>query len=136
MRPLTFDEQMRIAAAKAQGWTEPFRFGNVHLHATPPDADEPCKPGNAQHVPEELDALVHQLCKRIQALSFGIQQVRELMDDSDGVAGLHLNGDVAQWGELQDGGKFWEWLWGFNCAEEVIPPNLEQEPEDVDWDEA
>ena len=33
-----------------------------------------------------------------------------LMENSSGVAGLHLNGDVAPWSELTKGGQFEEWL--------------------------
>ena len=33
-----------------------------------------------------------------------------LMENSTGVAGLHLNGDVATWSELKEGGRFEEWL--------------------------
>lgn len=33
-----------------------------------------------------------------------------LMEHSTGVAGLHLNGDVAPWSELTEGGRFEEWL--------------------------
>jgi len=33
-----------------------------------------------------------------------------LMGHSTGVAGLHLNGDVAPWSELTEGGRFEEWL--------------------------
>ncbi|BCB62174.1 hypothetical protein HaloA020_28750 [Halomonas sp. A020] len=36
--------------------------------------------------------------------------IHELMDNSEGVAGLHLNGDVAPWGELTAGGAFEGWL--------------------------
>jgi hypothetical protein len=36
--------------------------------------------------------------------------LRGLIAGSNGVAGLHLNGDVATWDELCDGGLFEEWL--------------------------
>lgn len=36
--------------------------------------------------------------------------VEILMNESHGVAGLHQNGDVAEWGELELGGRFEEWL--------------------------
>lgn len=35
-----------------------------------------------------------------------VADVRGLVDESDGVAGLHLNGDVAEWGSLLLGGRF------------------------------
>ena len=50
----------------------------------------------------------------------GIESVRGLIDDSKGVVGLHLNGDVAEWSELEEGGRFEEWLSLFNSAERLI----------------
>lgn len=38
------------------------------------------------------------------------ESVEVLMANSHGVAGLHLNGDIASWGELTEGGRFEEWL--------------------------
>ena len=50
----------------------------------------------------------------------GLEAVRELMDDSFGVCGLHLNGDTAMWGELEESGHFEDWLLPFNIAEDKI----------------
>lgn len=36
--------------------------------------------------------------------------VHDLVDSSEGVAGLHLNGDVAPWGDLMEGGDYETWL--------------------------
>lgn len=58
--------------------------------------------------------------EKIEILKAGIEAVRALMDSSHGVAGLHLNGDVAPWDELSDGGRFEEHLLAFNQAEKVI----------------
>lgn len=55
----------------------------------------------------------------IQQLKSGIISVRELIDNSDGVCGLHLNGDIATWEELQEGGQFEAWLLDFNYAEDI-----------------
>lgn len=38
------------------------------------------------------------------------KSVEDLIRDSNGVAGLHLNGDFAPWHELVEGGRFEEWL--------------------------
>jgi hypothetical protein len=38
------------------------------------------------------------------------QAIEDLISESDGVGGLHLNGDFAPWGELTEGGRFEEWL--------------------------
>tara|TARA_R110000851_G_scaffold88070_1_gene192173 strand:- start:2283 stop:2477 length:195 start_codon:yes stop_codon:yes gene_type:complete len=43
-------------------------------------------------------------------LKDAINDFLELIDNSDGVAGLHLNGEVAEWSTLLEGGNFEEWL--------------------------
>ena len=61
--------------------------------------------------------------KKIIILIEGIKAIRELINESDGVAGLHLNGDIALWSELEQGGQYAEWLYDFNDAEELIRMN-------------
>lgn len=58
-----------------------------------------------------------ELREKNDLLKAGIGVVRELMDESIGVAGLHMNGDIATWDSLEEGGQFEEWLTGFNIAE-------------------
>lgn len=41
------------------------------------------------------------------------------MDESYGVDGLHKNGDIAAWDELEQGGRFEDWLYAFNRAENI-----------------
>jgi hypothetical protein len=45
-----------------------------------------------------------------------LNAVKLLMENSHGVAGLHLNGDIAPWDELRTDGKFEEWLQDFDAA--------------------
>lgn len=52
----------------------------------------------------------------IYHLRAGIQDVAVLIDNSDGVAGLYLNGDVAKWSDLRTGGSHEEWLSSFDEA--------------------
>lgn len=40
------------------------------------------------------------------ALQGLLADIEGLIDESEGVAGLHLNGDVADWGSLVEGGRF------------------------------
>ncbi len=64
------------------------------------------------------------LSEVIAKLVRGINAAADLMDNSSGVDGLHLNGDIAPWGELRTGGKFEEWLVAFDEALEwarVLP---------------
>lgn len=58
----------------------------------------------------------HWACRRIEELEKGIDSVLSLINESYGVDGLHLNGDVAVWDELRTGGRFEEWLIDFDAA--------------------
>ena len=51
-----------------------------------------------------------------EALRKGLDAVQELINHSNGVTGLHLNGAVAPWEELLAGGRFEEWLVDFSAA--------------------
>ena len=55
----------------------------------------------------------------IEKLRKGIVAIRVLIGQSEGVTGLHMNGDVAYWSELEEGGRFDEWLLDFNIAEAI-----------------
>lgn len=58
----------------------------------------------------ELEIERNDLCARLAAITNKAGElasdVRGLVDESEGVAGLHLNGDVADWGSLLPGGRF------------------------------
>lgn len=58
--------------------------------------------------------------KECQILCKGIQAVSDLISESTGVSGLHLNGDVAPWDSLEEGGYFEAWLIDFSKAEALI----------------
>jgi len=49
-------------------------------------------------------------------LKYLVETLDDLIASSTGVCGLHLNGDDASWGELQEGGQFQEWLQPFDEA--------------------
>ncbi len=55
-----------------------------------------------------------------EILAAGIRAVRELIDDSEGVDGLHHNDMIASWEEIQRGADFESWLLPFNDAEDVL----------------
>jgi hypothetical protein len=50
----------------------------------------------------------------------GLDAVVTLIDSSEGVAGLHRNGDIAPWDELRAGGRFEGWLIAFDEAVEAM----------------
>jgi len=61
----------------------------------------------------------------IEILKVGIEGVSNLIEHSNGVDGLHLNGDTAQWESLLEGGNLEEWLLDFSIAQgEVYDPDL------------
>jgi hypothetical protein len=54
---------------------------------------------------------------RIEVLEAAVNDMRSLMESSVGVVGLHMNGDVATWSDLEEGGRFEEWLMSLSDAE-------------------
>ena len=50
----------------------------------------------------------------LEKLIVGMRSVEDTMAESSGIYGLHLNGDVAEWCELMNGGRFCEWMEPFN----------------------
>jgi hypothetical protein len=68
---------------------------------------------------EQRDELAA-LRKENEGLRSGINAVSALIDNSQGVYGLHLNGDPSPWSELQEGGRFEEWLYEFDTARAAI----------------
>lgn len=57
---------------------------------------------------------------REKELEEGIRSVSELITNSHGVQGLHLNGDMTPWKELLEGGRFEPWLLSFSRAMKLI----------------
>ena len=60
---------------------------------------------------------------RIERLVKGLQSVQSIMEQSEGVAGLHLNGEIAKWDDLLTG----SWLEDYHEAmNEVIDMHNEE----------
>ncbi len=57
--------------------------------------------------------------QRAKVLKDGIIAVSDLIDDSESVAGLHKNGDLAPWDELREGDRF---EGGFQNSMRPSPP--------------
>lgn len=62
-----------------------------------------------------------------ERMEAALRAVVNLIDDSYGVAGLHLNGDVAPWDELRTGGLYDEWLVAFDTALSTQPVETDEE---------
>jgi vacuolar-type H+-ATPase subunit I/STV1 len=58
----------------------------------------------------KLDAALADNARLRKALSGLLENVGDLMSESYGVIGLHLNGDNASWGSISDAGEYGEWL--------------------------
>ncbi len=60
--------------------------------------------------------LLAEIEQAIAAKQQGLDAVAALIAESYGVAGLHLNGDVATWDELRSGGRYEDWLLAYDAA--------------------
>ena len=65
---------------------------------------------------ELADRILALLDAELEKMQKGLDAVQDLINNSYGVAGLHLNGDVAPWDELLEGGRFEDWLKDFPCC--------------------
>lgn len=74
---------------------------------------------DARDAPGHDKSIAGLVCEEIKRLQAGIAAVSNLINESQGVAGLHLNGDEAPWEELLKGGKYEEWLRDFSDAVEA-----------------
>ena len=61
--------------------------------------------------------------KERDILIAAIKSVEALIDESEGVYGLHLNGDLAPWDELLAGGRYEDWLYDLSKALELYREN-------------
>ncbi len=54
------------------------------------------------------------------AVIAALHDIDDLVANSDGVSGLHMNGDMAPWSEIMDGGAFGAWLQSVERLREAI----------------
>lgn len=78
----------------------------------------------AARIMQERDAAV-------EALRGLVSSVDALVSDSYGVVGLHLNGDVAPWDELLQGGRYEEWLAALEDARAILAGHAPATPQQV-----
>ena len=57
--------------------------------------------------PDPRDEVIARL---VEAVDVTLHDIDDLVANSAGVAGLHMNGEVAEWEALLDGGAFGSWL--------------------------
>ena len=65
----------------------------------------------------ERDARQADLAKAAIA---ALHDIDDLVANSEGVSGLHMNGDMAPWSEIMDGGAFGAWLQSVERLREAI----------------
>ncbi len=68
--------------------------------------------------------------KAHELLSLLLDDLDALVDSSEGVAGLHLNGDVASWESLREGGRFETWLMRMDEARAFLDSTMDK-PDDI-----
>jgi hypothetical protein len=65
-----------------------------------------------------------------ELLTLLLDDLDALIDDSEGVAGLHLNGDIACWESLRQGGRFETWLMRMDEARAFLAQPEPEGPSD------
>lgn len=88
--------------------------------------DDDCGEANSAYIAAANPAVTLALIAQLRAareflpvLKGLVADIQGLMSESEGVAGLHRNGDVAPWDELEPGGRF-ERLSSLSAAIDVI----------------
>ncbi|UOO89098.1 hypothetical protein LVJ82_00760 [Vitreoscilla massiliensis] len=56
----------------------------------------------------------------LKALTRLVFDLKELFEESYGVAGLNLNGEIARWEDLTRGGFMDEWLFSYDAAYDLL----------------
>ena len=74
----------------------------------------------AAHAINSHDELVAMNKELLEGLKRVVFDLNELSDNSDGVIGLHRNGDIARWSSLRSGGFNEGWLLSIDEAEGTI----------------
>lgn len=74
--------------------------------------------GEEEHPHAECRERIAELEAENELLLRAARSLRDLINESHGVYGLHLNGDNAPWADLLEGGKYDEWLEDFS---KVLP---------------
>jgi hypothetical protein len=84
------------------------------------DRSKKCLQTERDHMRSDLRiarAEIAALKAELAVLLAAVEAVTTLIGESEGVAGLHLNGDLAPWDELLEGGQFEEWLAPLSAAQ-------------------
>lgn len=121
-----------IALRAFKSWVHSYLDGKGVPHDPDPagNAKHGCRiSGRMEWVFARAAQLEQQLAERagVDVLAKGLRAVESLINDSGGVTGLHLNGDVATWDELRTGGRYETWLTDFDEALTILRAALPAE---------
>jgi hypothetical protein len=100
-------ENAALRAEVSDAWSLAY---NLDPDRTEPSELDLC--GQINHLGEHIAALR----ARVALMEKGLMAVDGLINESRGVDGLHLNGDVAPWEDLRTGGVYEEWLRDYDAA--------------------
>lgn len=78
---------------------------------------------------KRLQDELERILAKCERLTKGIKAVADLIEQSGGVYGLHLNGDPAPWSDLTTGGYFENWLIDFDDALQALADAERKEAE-------
>jgi hypothetical protein len=106
-------DPLDVAAYAAFAWARGYRTGPMHpvdaLEAIAARAGLETDPAAMAAMRAHCDELVPDPDQLQRAAAWALRDFLELVEASEGVYGLHQNGDPAPWGELLAGGRFEDW---------------------------
>ena len=68
----------------------------------------------------EINRLRARTAKLVESVGKLVDDLEDLIGESEGVAGLHLNGDLAPWESLLPGGAFEDWLGSITPVKDAL----------------
>lgn len=105
--PMTDEAAIRCLSKWGDGATVPWDdLGDAIVYAIRAIRERKAMDANCDYLVAECDATHVRAAMLEAALRALVDDITDLIIDSDGVAGLHRNGDLAPWSELTAGGSY------------------------------
>jgi hypothetical protein len=109
----TLSAELHRARTDSRYWDE---FNTISKHDAIRAENEQLRAEIKSRVAAKVAEFRAEVEGEMARLRAGIEAVEGLINDSQGVYGLHLNGDCAPWETLRTGGQFEDWLIDFDKA--------------------